>query len=220
MTSKGIARARSGRSVRRGSSTIVSLVGAVDEALLAEVERSPNVVVVRPPGDGLDGVASALAEASGRSAPYAVLAADPMAEAAVEWRAMWDVHAGASTFEERAGEAVAAWRAGRIDLPDYYIVVAEEGDTPDAPHPRDLHLGVLGSVRPARVVPVRADAEELAARVVRALGRLPQGPWWPGLDRVMEAAREFFPGRLVGWTQAGGAPDGGVARRTVDPGGR
>lgn len=107
MTAKRIHRARSSRSVRRGSSTILSLVGAVDEALFAEVERPPNVVVVRPPGDGLDGVASALEEASGRSAPYAVLAADPMAAAAAEWRAMWDVHAG--WWRRAASSSPAAW---------------------------------------------------------------------------------------------------------------
>ena len=30
----------------------------------------------------------------------------------------------------------------------------------------------------------------------RALGSLPYGPWWPGLDEVIETARTFYPAEL------------------------
>src|SRR5213076_269605 len=41
----------------------------------------------------------------------------------------------------------AAWRAGRFELPDYYLVLARE----DTEGP-DFHLGPLRSARPHRVV--------------------------------------------------------------------
>ena len=47
--------------MRRGSSTVVVLVGEVDEALLAEVDRPANVTVVRPGEPGAEGAIAALA---------------------------------------------------------------------------------------------------------------------------------------------------------------
>ena len=52
--------------------------------------------------------------------------ADPLAGVAAEWAAMWDLTAGpghAAAFEQQAAEAVAAGRAGRFELPDYYVVL-------------------------------------------------------------------------------------------------
>lgn len=174
----------------------MALVGQVREGLLEEVARSPNVSVVRPDGEGLQGALRASASADRAAAPYVVLGADPLAEVAGGWRVMWEPGGEPGAFEVRAGEAVAAWRAGRLELPDYYLVVAvppERGE-PAAPHRHDLHLGVLREERPARVGVVLAREErEQAARVVAALGALRQGPWWPPLDRLLEAARTSFP---------------------------
>ena len=44
----------------------------------------------------------------------------------------------------------------------------------------------------------------LAVGVLQALGSLPYGPWWPGLDEVIEAARTFYPGQLAEGTAAAG----------------
>lgn len=190
--------------MRRGRSTVVGLVGEVADGLLAELGRFPNVAVVRPDGEGLDAAAAALSEASGLKVTYAVVAADPLARVAEQWRARWDVGASGDTFEEEAGVALAAWRAGRFELPDYYVVVAREPDPADgaapAPHRLDLYLGVLHARRPARVVavaPAASGVRETAARVAHALGALPQGPWWPPLDDLVESARTFFPGRAA-----------------------
>ncbi|HXF72929.1 MAG TPA: hypothetical protein VNO79_10020 [Actinomycetota bacterium] len=189
--------------MRRGSSTVVVLVGEVDEALLAEVDRPANVTVVRADDPGVEAAISALAEASGRQAPFVLVAGDPLAAVAEGWRTAWRPgEAGTAAFEEAAGEALLAWRAGRFELPDYYLVVAREpagGDAePPSPHPDDFHLGVLRTERPSRVVAVPAGEARVAAlRVLRALRRLPVGPWWPPLDRLVEAARTFFPGRLA-----------------------
>jgi hypothetical protein len=187
--------------VRRGSSTVVSIVGEVGEALLAEVDRSTNVSVVRSRGPELEPAIAALGEAAGRASPYVVVAADPLAGAAAAWRAMWTPGAagqGTAGFEEAAGEALLAWRAHRFELPDYYLVVAGEPGPEAVPHPEDFHLGVLRAERPSRVLAVpSAEARVVAARVARTLRGLPAGPWWPPLDRLMDAARSAFPGRVA-----------------------
>ena len=127
--------------VRRESSTVVVLVGAVTEPLLAGLARSSNVSLVRPPGDEQDSLtaaALALGQAARRRSPYVLVPADPLAGVAAEWAAMWDLTAGpghAAAFEQRAAEAVAAGRAGRFELPDYYVVLtpgAGPGDAADA----------------------------------------------------------------------------------------
>lgn len=189
--------------MRRGRSTVVGLVGEVADGLLAELGRLPNVAVVRPRGEGLDAAAAALSEASGLEVTYALVAGDPLAGVAEQWRARWDVRASHDSFEEEAGLVLAAWRAGRFELPDYYVVVAAEpagSEGAPAPHRLDLYLGVLHAERPARVVavaPAASGTAETAGRVAHALGTLRQGPWWPPLDDLVESARTFFPGRAA-----------------------
>jgi hypothetical protein len=52
-------------------------------------------------------------------------------------------------------------------------------------------------VRPHRVVLVLAtEPAQQAAGVLHALGSLRHGPWWPGLDQVIETARRFYPASL------------------------
>ena len=92
--------------MRRESSTVVVLVGAVDEALLANLGRSPNVSIARAPGagpgqpgaeepasarPGWEAGAMALREAARRVSAYVVVPDDPLADVAAAWRAMWDV---------------------------------------------------------------------------------------------------------------------------------
>jgi hypothetical protein len=212
--------------VRRESSTIVVLVGTADEPLLAELARSPNVALVRPPDpdhepDQLTAAVAALAEAARRSSPFVLVPADPLAGMAAQWQAMWDLPAGtpgSAGFEEQAAEVLAAWRAKRFELPDYYLVLAPAQPGPSGPldarrrsggsggspprastAPPDMYLGPLRSVRPRRVeVVVRAEGEqEQAARVRQALRSLPHGPWWPPLDELIGTARHFFAGSLA-----------------------
>lgn len=128
---------------------------------------------------------------------------------------MWDLTAGpghAAAFEERTAEAVAAWRAGRFELPDYYVVLTpgagpgpgsvgagpEGGAVPGGD--TGLYLGPLRAVRPRRVeaVVTTADGEDAedAERVLQALRALRHGPWWPPLDELLDRARHFFAGSL------------------------
>jgi hypothetical protein len=192
---------------------VVVLAGRVPAEVLAAVGRSMNINLIRPAepagpaaagedGDGIEVAAGALGRAARSTAPYALVPADPLAAVAASWQAMWDVSrpAGPDTFEVAAARALAAWRAGRFELPDYYLVLAA-GETPageGADRGPDFYLGPLRSARPHRVAVVAAtEPAEQAAGVLQALGSLRHGPWWPGLDEVIEAARHFYPGRLA-----------------------
>jgi hypothetical protein len=202
---------------------VVVLAGQAPEALLAAVSRSMNVSLVRPddpgPAQVIDAAAGALRRAAGIASPYVLVAADPLAAVAEQWQAMWEVTAqprGSEEFELRAAEALAAWRAGQFELPDYYVVLAEAltsaasggavggagsghgaGGGDAEPRP-DFYLGPLRSVRPHRVAAVpAAEPAEQAAQLLHALGSLRHGRWWPPLDEVIETARRFYPGALA-----------------------
>jgi hypothetical protein len=192
--------------MRRNSCTVVVLAGPAPGEVLAAVGRSMNVTLYRPEqyrperpadqeGDGLAAAAEALQRAGRASSPYALVPADPLAAVAASWREMWDVSRpeGSAAFEREALETLAAWRAGRFELPDYYLVLARED--PEGP---DFHLGPLRSARPHRVVLVPGpEPGQHAAGILHALGSLRHGPWWPGLDEVIETARRFYPDSLA-----------------------
>ena len=193
--------------MRRNSSTVVVLAGPAPGEVLAAVGRSMNVTLIRPEepadsgGDGIAAAADALQRAGRTMSPYALVAADPLAAVAASWRAMWDVsrQQGPAEFEQEAAKALAAWRAGRFELPDYYLVLATDtGAAGAGDHGPDFHLGPLRSARPHRVaVVVAAEPAQQAAGVLQALGSLRHGPWWPALDEVIETARTFYPDSLA-----------------------
>jgi hypothetical protein len=184
---------------------VVVVVGEVREPLLAAVAQSANIALVRPPDpdeepDRLTAAARALAEAGRRAAPFVLVPIDPLAGVAADWRAMWDLSAatpGAGPFEVQAAAALAAWRAGRFELPDYYLSLTPAAGQGSGP---DLYLGPLRSARPRRVAAVlsAADDGQAAGQVRQALRELPHGPWWPPLDELLAAARTFFAGSLGG----------------------
>jgi len=218
--------------VRRNPSTVVVLAGRTTEQVLAAVGRSLNVVLVRPAeppssagtgtaGARIEAAAGALRRAAGITAPYVLVATDPLSSAAAAWQAMWEVTAeprGSDEFELRAAEALAAWRAKLFELPDYYLVLAGEtalggADAPGAagapgtgqPH-ADFYLGPLRAVRPNRVsVAAGASPEAQAGALLSELGSLRHGPWWPSLDEIFAAARGFYPGSLAESPAAGRA---------------
>ena len=199
--------------MRRESSTVVVLVGEVAEGLLAELGRPVNVSVARAPAAGAgqpeaeepaaarpgwEAGAQALREAARRQSAYVIVPEDPLAGVAAAWRAMWDVAGGpgrAARFEQCAAEALAAWRAKRFDLPDYYLIMVAAA--PDEAGP-DLYLGPLRAARPRRaVVAGIAGRPGQAARVLDTLRSLEHGPWWPPLDELIDAARHFYAGGLA-----------------------
>jgi len=191
--------------MRHSACTVVVLVGPASAEVLAAVGRSMNVALIRPEnqaaddGDGMRAAADALRRAGRATSPYALVPADPLAAVAVSWQAMWDVsrQPGPGLFEQDAARAVAAWRAGLFEWPDYYLVLAAEPAGADD-HGPDFHLGPLHAVRPHRVaVAAAAQPAQQAAALLQALGSLRHGPWWPGLDEVLETARSFYPGSLA-----------------------
>jgi hypothetical protein len=207
--------------MRRNASTVVVLPGPAPAEVLAAVGRSMNVALIRPPepagddGDGLEAAAGALQQAGRSSSAYALVAADPLAALAASWQAMWDVSRpeGPAGFETEALKVLTAWRSGRFELPDYYLVLAPGPVGPTSPPTRpispagpaagdqgpDFYLGPLRTARPQRVAVVPAtEPAQQAVGVLQTLGSLPYGPWWPGLDEVIEAARTFYPGQLAG----------------------
>jgi hypothetical protein len=195
--------------MRRNASTVVVLPGPAPAEVLAAVGRSMNVALIRPQdpaaddGDEFEAAAGALQQAGRSNSAYALVPADPLAAMAASWRAMWDVSRpeGPAGFEVEALKALTAWRSGRFELPDYYLILAggpEAGD--QGP---DFYLGPLRTARPQRVALVAAtEPAQQAVGVLHALGSLPYGPWWPGLDEVIEAARTFYPGPLAAGTAA------------------
>jgi hypothetical protein len=80
-------------------------------------------------------------------------------------------------------------------LPDYYLVVSTaqpEGTGPD------LYLGPLRAVRPRRVaVAGIADSPAEETLLLDSLRSLAHGPWWPPLDELLDAARNFYAGGLA-----------------------
>jgi hypothetical protein len=198
--------------MRRNASTVVVLAGPAPGEVLAAVGRSMNVALIRPEEEteGLTAAAEALQRASRTTSPYALVPADPLAAVAASWREMWDVskQEGSAAFEQEAVKALAAWRAGRFELPDYYLVLArEEGLGPD------FHLGPLRSARAHRVVLVpEQEPGQQAAGVLHALGSLRHGPWWPGLDEMIEVARRFYPDSLGATGPVPVTPEAGRAR--------
>ena len=229
--------------MRHNPSTVVVLAGRPDEQVLAAVGRSLNVVLVRPnpessavaggPSGEIEAAAGALRRAAGISAAYVLVAADPLREVAAAWQAMWELSAEpqrSDEFELRAAEAMGAWRAKRFELPDYYLVLADESGTgraggadsagtsgapgafgapggPGAVEARaDFYLGPLRAVRPNRVaVAAGASPGAQADALLSELGSLRHGPWWPPLDEVLRTARGFYPGSLAESPTAGRA---------------
>ena len=190
--------------MRRNASTVVVMPGPAPAEVLSAVGRSMNVALIQPDDpvddndDGLAAAAGALQQAGRSTSAYALVPADPLAAVAASWRAMWDVSRpeGPAGFEAEALKALTAWRSGRFELPDYYLILAAGPEAAD--QGPDFYLGPLRTARPQRVALVAAtEPAQQAVGVLQTLGSLPYGPWWPGLDEVIEAARTFYPGRLA-----------------------
>jgi hypothetical protein len=204
--------------MRRESSTVVVLAGAVDDRLLAGLGRSSNVSVARAPEPDRPAAqpaaehaswetgALAMRAAARRRSAYVLVPDDPLADVAAAWRAMWEPPgrpAAAAGFEDRAAGALAAWRAKQFELPDYYLVLAPAQPGGTGP---DFYLGPLRAARPRRVAVAVADSPAAgAARLLDTLRSLAAGPWWPPLDELMDGARRFYEGGLAE-TQAVPAP--------------
>ena len=225
--------------VRHNPSTVVVLAGQPREQVLAAVGRSLNVVLVRPElprgagvrrtamaeAAGIEAAAAALRRAAGVSAPYVLVAADPLAGVAAAWQAMWSLTAeshGSDEFELRAAEAHGRL-AGEALRNARLLPGSRRGDRVRARPARrqlgggheagaagelraDFYLGPLRAVRPNRVaVAAGASPAAQADALLSELGSLRHGPWWPPLDEILRTARGFYPGSLAESPTAGQA---------------
>ena len=156
--------------MRRNASTVVVLPGPAPAEVLAAVGRSMNVALIRPPepadgdSDALEAAAGALQQAGRSTSAYALVPADPLAALAASWRAMWDVSRpeGPAGFEAEALKVLTAWRSGRFELPDYYLILGPGPAGPAGPaagdQGPDFYLGPLRTTRPQRVAVVAAPS--------------------------------------------------------------
>jgi hypothetical protein len=189
-----------------------TVVVVVDGEADADLDgfRAANVRVLHPePGAPvLDRAVEAWGEVRRTSTRYVVHDADPLAWVAGAWTRRFDGQGPIGELEVAIAETLARWRAGSIDLPDYYLLV--EPEDLDVAR-RHWFIGVLGAASPARVIPARNTGV-----LVDRLGELPPGRWWPPLDRLVGDLERTLPEQagligaqagLIG-AQAGSGPDG------------
>ena len=117
--------------MRRESSTVVVLVGAVGNGLLAALRTSPGISVARAPGAGTGGPSAeepaaaeqrpgweagalALREAARRQSMYVIVPEDPLAGVAAEWRAMWDMSVGPGGAADSSSRPRRRWPPGAV----------------------------------------------------------------------------------------------------------
>lgn len=185
--------------MKRIATTVLAVVGAAGPdgpSLTEALGAAANVrAVVADAGlSTLDRAAAAWSEATRSHVPYLVHDADPLADVAAAWAAWWgpvtdhtdppDEPPPSGGVGERGRldvavqAAVQRWRAGTVELPDYYLVVGPERLPVTQRH---WYLGVLAGAAPHRVALVDGTASG-TARAVRALRA---GRWWPDLDRLL-----------------------------------
>lgn len=176
--------------MQRSSATVVTLVGP-DAARslpgLAAAGRVRTVTVDAELGP-LERAAAAQRLVSGSGSTLAVSDIDPLAGVVDAWTGLYAGTGVAGALEVAVAATVAIWRAGTVELPDYFVVL-----DPDAWEPtrRHWYLGVLTAAAPSRVLPVpSADA------VPGVLRRLPSGRWWPTLERLLDGIDHQLPDRL------------------------
>jgi hypothetical protein len=155
--------------MRRLNSTVVVVAGEKAAEVVAGLDGLHNVRAITR-GERTREEVTVLATRA--VATYVVHDADPLADVGAAWADFFDGIAMTGGLEVAIEQALAALRAERVVLPDYYVVL-DPGDLPVTR--RHWWLGVLAGAAPTRVVPSPASAVEVAA----ALGTLSAGRWWP-----------------------------------------
>jgi len=149
--------------------TVVALVGGEMPELIDELGALRNVDAFSVASSGEDEAALRISRSQ---ASYVVSDADPLAHVAAAWVEFYDDRITLETLLYEAETAAAALRAGRAQLPDYYLVV-----DPDAVEGTWRHwwFGALAAKAPTRVLPVAPSSSE----VRRQLRHLPTARPWP-----------------------------------------
>jgi hypothetical protein len=175
---------------RRLATTVVCLVEGPDHSRLDGLAEAANVRLLRPDpaAPPLERAVEAWRAAPGTHLPFTVTDADPLAVVRAAWTHRFDVDvadgpAPVGELEVAVNETLLRWRAGSLELPDFYLL-ADIDELP--PLDRHWYLGVLAGGSPRRVV---LAGTSLAV----SLRRLPPGPWWPELDQVLSGIDRILP---------------------------
>lgn len=173
--------------MQRASATVVCVTGEHADRVIGRIAAA-NVTVSSPPADHdpLDRAAAALHEVAGAHILYFVHDADPLAAVARAWVRLFEESGPIGEVEVAVHETLARWRAGTLELPDYYVVLDAEALSPTWRH---WYLGVLHTAAPGRVVPTPASPTALTG----ALQRLQPGRWWPPLPEMLEGIERRAP---------------------------
>jgi hypothetical protein len=176
--------------VQRVSTTVVALLGEQARACLDQLEHAANVGTARPDPSGppLERAVAAWQGAARSHTPYLLHDADPLEAVATAWVRRFDEQGPAGELEVALAETLQRWRAGAIELPDYYLTL--DADTwPETR--RHFYLGFLHRAAPSRVVPLAG----VPGQVMVELGRLRSGRWWPPLDRLLDGVDQVVADR-------------------------
>jgi hypothetical protein len=141
-----------------------------DQAAL--LGQAANVRAVLPDTDAaaLDRAMAAWDQAARAHIHYLIHDADPLAEVAAAWVDRWDGTGDIGQLEIAVQAVLQRWRAGSLELPDYYLLVDAQALAPTARH---WYLGVLRGARRtgwSLSAPVRARPPVRCEGCVRAAG--------------------------------------------------
>jgi hypothetical protein len=172
--------------VRADEKAVASLSGKANVALHNSDLSAPEIER-----------ATATWEAARRAhAPYFVHDADPLAWVREAWAARFEGTGEVGDLEVAVQGTLARWRAGALALPDYYLLCSPD-DWP--PAWRHWYFGFLGAACPLRVVVAGSHAD-----LAKALGALPAGRWWPGMDELLARVENVVPDQVRLPGQVGG----------------
>lgn len=176
--------------MQRVSTTVIAVVGVSARVCAEAVGGDLNARAVLPEAgdEPLQRAVDAWAQARRAHVPYLLHDADPLAAVADAWVRRFDQHGPVGELEVAVGDTVTRWRAGSIELPDYYLVL--DGEALEATR-RHWYLGFLHGAAPSRVVPSTATP----AGVRAAIPRLRAGRWWPDLEELLAGVEHVVPDR-------------------------
>jgi hypothetical protein len=152
----------------------------------------------------MERAAEALRAAAATKTPFVVSDADPLMVVSRAWERFFDGQAPAGELEVAVADAIGRWRAGDVELPDYYLVVEPEELPPTLRH---WYLGVLSRHAPTRVVPAAGSVEAIGA----AVARLRAGRWWPELPQLLSSLESLAPDEAFSEARYNRAREWGLA---------
>jgi hypothetical protein len=164
--------------MQRVSTTVVCVIGA-DDVTFDALRHKTNIVVYQPDpsAPAMERAVTAWEFARRAHSAYFVHDADPLISVADAWGRYFEGAGPVGELEIVVSETLARWRAGSLELPDYYLVPSVN----EWPAPRrHWYLGLLAGACALRVV-TTTYGPDLAYK----LAALPAGRWWPDLDRLL-----------------------------------